>query len=43
MKRPYLEKIYFKKPTNPSLKAYKKQKNIAVSFIKKKGETFSVA
>ena len=28
--------MYFKKQTNESLKAYKKQKIIAASFIKKK-------
>ena len=36
MRRSKLEKIYFKKQTNESLKAYKKQKIIAASFIKKK-------
>ena len=40
MRRFYLEKIYFKKRTNHSFKAYKKQKAIAVGFIKKKGKTF---
>ena len=43
MKRSYLEKIYFKKQTDHSLKADKKQKAIAVLFIKKKGKTFSTA
>ena len=43
MRRSYLEKIYFKKRTDHSLKAYKNKKTIAVGFIKKKVKTFSVA
>ena len=44
MRRSYLEKIYFKKRTDHSLKAYKKQKKtIAVGFIKNEEKTFSVA
>ena len=42
MKRPYQEKIYFKKQTDHSSKAYKNKKAIAVGFIKKKGKMFSV-
>ena len=40
MKRSYLEKIYFKQQAVHSLKAYKKQKAIAVAFIKKKEKMF---
>ena len=36
MKRPRLENVYFKKQDNHSLRAYKKQKNIVVGYIKKK-------
>ena len=36
MRRSKLEKIYFKKQTNESLKAYRKQKITAASFLKKK-------
>ena len=43
MKMSYLGKIYFKKRTDHFLKARKKQKTIAVVFIKKKGKTFSAA
>ena len=43
MKRSYLEKTYFKKRTEHSLKAYKKKKIIAVAFIKMKRNTFSLA
>ena len=43
MRRSYLETIYFKKRTDHSLKAYKKQKTISVGFIKKKGKTFPAA
>ena len=44
MKRFYLEKIFFKKRTHHSLRAYKKQKKtIAVAFIKKKEKIFSAA
>ena len=34
MKRSKLEKIYFRKQTNESLKAYKKQKNYCSKFYK---------
>ena len=43
VKRFYMEKIYFKKRTDQSLKPYEKQKTVEVGFIKKKGKTFSVA
>ena len=36
MKRSCLENIFFKKQDNHSLRAYKKQKNIIVDYIKKK-------
>ena len=36
MKRSCLENVYFKKQDHHSLRAYKKQKNIAVDYIKKK-------
>ena len=42
MKRPCQEKIYLKKQTDHSSKAYKNKKAIAVGFIKKKGKMFSV-
>ena len=35
MRRSKLEKIYFKKQTNESLKAYKKQKNYCSKLYKK--------
>ena len=40
MRRSKLEKIYFKKQTNESLKAYKKQKIIKASVIKKKEKNY---
>ena len=38
MKRSKLDKIYFKKKTSESLKAYKKQKNYCSMLYKKKGK-----
>ena len=38
MRRSKLEKIYSKKQTNESLKAYKKQKNYCSKLYKKKNE-----
>ena len=38
MKRSYLEKIYFKKPTDHFLKAYKKQKTNSSHLYKKEGK-----
>ena len=42
IRRSKLEKIYFKKQTNESLKAYKKQKIIKASFIKKKQKNYLI-
>ena len=40
MRRSYLEKIYFKKRTDHSLKAYKKQKNYCSRLYKKERKNF---
>ena len=40
MRRSKLEKIYFKKPTNESLKAYKKQKHYYSKLYKKERKQF---
>ena len=39
MRRSYLEKVYFKKRTDHSLKAYKKQKNYSSRLYKKERKT----
>ena len=38
MRRSKLEKIYFKKQTNESLKVYKRQRNYCSKFYKKEGK-----
>ena len=40
MRRSKLEKIYFKKETNESLKVYKRQRNYCSKFYKKEGKKF---
>ena len=39
MKRSFLEKVYFRKKTDYSLRAYKKQKNYCSRLYKKRKKT----
>ena len=40
MKTSCFENVYFRKQDNHSLRAYKKQKNVVVEYIKKKEKSF---
>ena len=43
MKTSCFENVYFRKQDNHSLRAYKKQKNVVVEYIKKKEKSFSTS
>ena len=43
MKTSCFENVYFRKQDNHSLRAYRKQKNVVVEYIKKKEKSFSTS